>query len=231
MMMMEFDLKEVFSILDENNEGQIQLRRFVDVANNYYSDAEVSSLELRRERQLFVRRVREDQYDYSLPVRASIRSSEHVPRIEILDVCRITFLEQRSWSYLRFLLCQQSLSWGQYWCLPVLFLAISSHHQSIGSEEYWFNQFWSILWRDRPNQFIARRFIEGRRIRSLAHQPRKFSRRRFWSTKLGKRQPSISFASHLDRLDARRKYHDIQRIRRGKWRSLSTSTAEAISKQ
>ncbi|CAF1346924.1 unnamed protein product [Rotaria sordida] len=38
--MMEFDLKEVFSILDENNEGQIQLRRFVDVANNYYSDAE-----------------------------------------------------------------------------------------------------------------------------------------------------------------------------------------------
>ncbi len=40
---MEFDLKEVFSILDENDEGQIQLRRFVDVANNYYSDAEVSS--------------------------------------------------------------------------------------------------------------------------------------------------------------------------------------------
>jgi len=39
---MDFDLKEVFSILDENNEGQIQLRRFVDVANNYYSDAEVS---------------------------------------------------------------------------------------------------------------------------------------------------------------------------------------------
>jgi hypothetical protein len=39
---MEFDLKEVFSILDETNEGQIQLRRFVDVANNYYSDAEVS---------------------------------------------------------------------------------------------------------------------------------------------------------------------------------------------
>ncbi|CAF0904730.1 unnamed protein product [Adineta steineri] len=38
--MMEFDLKEVFSILDENDEGQIQLRRFVDVANNYYSDAE-----------------------------------------------------------------------------------------------------------------------------------------------------------------------------------------------
>lgn len=38
--MMDFDLKEVFSILDENNEGQIQLRRFVDVANNYYSDAE-----------------------------------------------------------------------------------------------------------------------------------------------------------------------------------------------
>jgi hypothetical protein len=37
---MEFDLKEVFSILDENDEGQIQLRRFVDVANNYYSDAE-----------------------------------------------------------------------------------------------------------------------------------------------------------------------------------------------
>lgn len=40
--MMDFDLQEVFSILDENNEGQIQLRRFVDVANNYYSDAEVS---------------------------------------------------------------------------------------------------------------------------------------------------------------------------------------------
>lgn len=40
--MMEFDLKEVFSILDENDEGQVQLRRFVDVANNYYSDAEVS---------------------------------------------------------------------------------------------------------------------------------------------------------------------------------------------
>lgn len=39
---MDFDLQEVFSILDENNEGQIQLRRFVDVANNYYSDAEVS---------------------------------------------------------------------------------------------------------------------------------------------------------------------------------------------
>ncbi|CAF1039798.1 unnamed protein product [Adineta ricciae] len=38
--MMEFDLNEVFSILDENDEGQIQLRRFVDVANNYYSDAE-----------------------------------------------------------------------------------------------------------------------------------------------------------------------------------------------
>ena len=40
---MEFDLKEVFSIFDENNEGQIQLRRFVDIANNYYSDAEVST--------------------------------------------------------------------------------------------------------------------------------------------------------------------------------------------
>ena len=39
---MDFDLKQVFSILDENDEGQIQLRRFVDVANNYYSDAEVS---------------------------------------------------------------------------------------------------------------------------------------------------------------------------------------------
>jgi hypothetical protein len=38
--MMDFDLKQVFSILDENGEGQIQLRRFVDVANNYYSDAE-----------------------------------------------------------------------------------------------------------------------------------------------------------------------------------------------
>ncbi|UJR15224.1 hypothetical protein I4U23_002183 [Adineta vaga] len=38
--MMEFDLKEVFSILDENDEGQVQLRRFIDVANNYYSDAE-----------------------------------------------------------------------------------------------------------------------------------------------------------------------------------------------
>ncbi|CAM4813957.1 unnamed protein product [Rotaria magnacalcarata] len=38
--MMEFNLREVFSILDENHEGQIQLRRFVDVANNYYSDAE-----------------------------------------------------------------------------------------------------------------------------------------------------------------------------------------------
>lgn len=39
---MDIDLKEVFSILDENDEGQIQLRRFIDVANNYYSDAEVS---------------------------------------------------------------------------------------------------------------------------------------------------------------------------------------------
>jgi len=37
---MDIDLKQVFSILDENDEGQIQLRRFVDVANNYYSDAE-----------------------------------------------------------------------------------------------------------------------------------------------------------------------------------------------
>lgn len=44
---MDFDLKEVFSILDENGEGQIQLRRFVDVANNYYSDAEVSTLEFK----------------------------------------------------------------------------------------------------------------------------------------------------------------------------------------
>lgn len=43
--MMDIDLKQVFSILDENEEGQIQLRRFVDVANNYYSDAEVSSVE------------------------------------------------------------------------------------------------------------------------------------------------------------------------------------------
>lgn len=39
---MEIDLKEVFSILDENDEGQIQLRRFIDVATSYYSDAEVS---------------------------------------------------------------------------------------------------------------------------------------------------------------------------------------------
>jgi Ca2+-binding EF-hand superfamily protein len=44
--MMDIDLKQVFSILDENGEGQIQLRRFVDVANNYYSDAEVSSFEI-----------------------------------------------------------------------------------------------------------------------------------------------------------------------------------------
>lgn len=40
--MMDFDLKQVFSIFDESEEGQIELRRFVDVANNYYSDAEVS---------------------------------------------------------------------------------------------------------------------------------------------------------------------------------------------
>lgn len=39
---MNSDLKEVFSILDENNEGLIRLRCFIDVANNYYSDAEVS---------------------------------------------------------------------------------------------------------------------------------------------------------------------------------------------
>ena len=44
--MMDFDLKQVFSILDENDEGQIQLRRFVDVANNYYSDAEVNLISL-----------------------------------------------------------------------------------------------------------------------------------------------------------------------------------------
>lgn len=44
--MMDFDLKQVFTILDENDEGQIQLRRFVDVANNYYSDAEVSFISL-----------------------------------------------------------------------------------------------------------------------------------------------------------------------------------------
>lgn len=41
--MMDIDLKEVFSIFDEKGEGQIQLRHFVDVASNYYSDAEVSS--------------------------------------------------------------------------------------------------------------------------------------------------------------------------------------------
>lgn len=40
-MLMDFDLKEVFSILDENKEGLISLRRLIDVANNYYSDAEV----------------------------------------------------------------------------------------------------------------------------------------------------------------------------------------------
>ncbi len=54
--MMEFDLKEVFSILDENDEGQIQLRRFVDVANNYYSDAEVSS-----SKQLFKKKEEEEE--------------------------------------------------------------------------------------------------------------------------------------------------------------------------
>lgn len=42
--MMDIDLQQVFAILDENDEGQIQLRRFVDVANNYYSDAEVSAM-------------------------------------------------------------------------------------------------------------------------------------------------------------------------------------------
>jgi len=44
---MDFDLEQVFSILDENDEGQIQLRRFVDVASNYYSDAEVERLTLK----------------------------------------------------------------------------------------------------------------------------------------------------------------------------------------
>ena len=39
--MMDFDLNQVFEILDENGEGRIQLRRFIDIANNYYSDAEV----------------------------------------------------------------------------------------------------------------------------------------------------------------------------------------------
>ena len=39
--MMDFDLNQVFEILDENGEGQIQLRRFIDIATNYYSDAEV----------------------------------------------------------------------------------------------------------------------------------------------------------------------------------------------
>ena len=39
---MDIDLKEVFALLAENNQEQIQLRHFVDVANNYYSDAEVS---------------------------------------------------------------------------------------------------------------------------------------------------------------------------------------------
>lgn len=38
--MMDFDLKQVFEILDENGEGLIQLRRFIDIATNYYSDAE-----------------------------------------------------------------------------------------------------------------------------------------------------------------------------------------------
>lgn len=38
---MDLDLNQVFEILDENDEGQIQLRRFVDIASNYYSDAEV----------------------------------------------------------------------------------------------------------------------------------------------------------------------------------------------
>ena len=38
---MDFDLNQVFEILDENGEGRIQLRRFIDIASNYYSDAEV----------------------------------------------------------------------------------------------------------------------------------------------------------------------------------------------
>jgi len=38
--MMDFDLNQVFEILDENGEGLIQLRRFIDIATNYYSDAE-----------------------------------------------------------------------------------------------------------------------------------------------------------------------------------------------
>lgn len=41
-MMSESELEQIFSILDENDEGQIELRRFVDIANNYYSDAQVS---------------------------------------------------------------------------------------------------------------------------------------------------------------------------------------------
>lgn len=60
---MDFDLKEVFSILDENHEGQIQLRRFVDVANNYYSDAEVSTHQ--QQQQLFRKR-KKDQSEFSL---------------------------------------------------------------------------------------------------------------------------------------------------------------------
>ncbi|CAF0778843.1 unnamed protein product [Didymodactylos carnosus] len=37
---MDLDLSQVFNILDENNEGRIRIARFIDIAQNYYSDAE-----------------------------------------------------------------------------------------------------------------------------------------------------------------------------------------------
>ncbi|CAF1122705.1 unnamed protein product [Didymodactylos carnosus] len=37
---MDLDLSHVFHILDENSEGRIRIARFIDIAQNYYSDAE-----------------------------------------------------------------------------------------------------------------------------------------------------------------------------------------------
>ena len=152
---MEIDLQQVFTILDENGEGQIQLQRFVDVANNYYSDAGVSAMT--------------DLIDWH--------------RTPIIVLCD-SWEEESTWAVDMKIdwkknIKQTDIFESQVWVCPLafvavhvdgrgqrcsLFLATRPYYQSLRSRKYWFHQLRTILRRYFPNQFLARFNVERSRL-------------------------------------------------------------------
>ena len=181
-MTMDIDLEQVFAILDENQEGQIQLRRFVDVANNYYSDAEVSTPERAAALfagQLTVRQSISKLFSCSSEWRSKRKENNRMRVAKNTDSPGVKCVAGRRYVRVK----GQSM-------LTRSVLATRSHYQRLGPRQYRPDQLRSILRRHRSNQFVARLDIERSRVRLDTAQPRELPGRRFRSSKFGKPSPS-----------------------------------------